>query len=411
MRRATATLSACAIGAALAAGPARAQAPIVTDGTMGARVELNGPAMQIPNTLGTQAGKNLFHSFQRFNIPTRNSATFTGPGGIDNVVSRVTGGEASTIDGTFRSTIPGANVWFTNPAGVTFGPNASLDVPASFHASTANEIRFPDGGRFSADLGATSTLSVAPPEAFGFLSSNPAPLKVERSHLSTVTGATLSLAAGEIDIQGNAPTPDFNLPEFVDITGGTLRAPSGTINLASVAGPAEVKTDGTVSGNNHGAIRLTDGALVNASGDGAGVVRIRGGEVTSTGSYVLASNTGSVAGAGGIDISADRLSLQDDGRSPSLVAANAHNAGDAPPINVRARDITMKNSDIRSIAYGAGKAGNIPIDAANQMTLRACRSLPPSIVSIALPGSWRRRRTVIVHADHFAIEQCEYQRF
>ena len=100
--RTTATLSACAIGTALAAGPARAQAPIITDGTMGARVELNGPAMQIPNTLGTQAGKNLFHSFQRFNIPTATSATFTGPGGIDNVVSRVTGGEASTIDGAFR---------------------------------------------------------------------------------------------------------------------------------------------------------------------------------------------------------------------------------------------------------------------------------------------------------------------
>ena len=249
---------------------------------------------------------------------------------------------------------------------MTFGPNASLDVPASFHASTANEIRFPDGGRFSADLGATSTLSVAPPEAFGFLSSNPAPLKVERSHLSTVPGATLSLAAGGIDIEGNAPTPDFNHPE----TGGTLRTPSGTINLASVAGPAEVKTDGTVSGNNHGAVRLTNGALINASGDGAGVVRIRGGEVTSTGSYVLASNTGSVAGAGGIDISADRISLQADARSGSVVAADALNEGGAAPINVRTGDLSIQNnSSIQTLSHAAGKAGNIRIDAANQMTL------------------------------------------
>jgi filamentous hemagglutinin family protein len=335
--------------------------------------------MQIPHTLGTQAGPNLFHSFQRFNIPTQNSATFTGPGGINNVISRVTGGEASTIDGTFRSTIPGANVWFTNPAGVTFGPNASLDVPASFHASTANEIRFPDGGRFSADLGATSTLSVAPPEAFGFLSSNPAPLKVERSQLAVGADATLSLAAGEIDIQGNTPIPDrprllvnvfiFDRPELVDVNGGTLRAPSGTINLASVAGPAEVKADGTVSGNHLGAIKLTDGALVNASGDGAGVVRIRGGEVTSTGSYVLASNLGSLAGAGGIDISADRISLQGDARSPSVVAANARNSGDAAPINMRARDITIQNTEIRTVSRAAGKAGHIRIDATNQMTL------------------------------------------
>ena len=50
-----------------------------------------------------------------------------------------------------------------------FGPNASLDVQGSFTASTADEVTFPDGGSFSASDPGSSILSVAPPEAFGFL--------------------------------------------------------------------------------------------------------------------------------------------------------------------------------------------------------------------------------------------------
>ena len=73
-----------------------------------------------------------------------------GPDDIRNVISRVTGGEHSDIDGALRSTIPGADFFFVNPAGVMFGPNASLDVQGSFHVSTADELRFSDGAVFSA---------------------------------------------------------------------------------------------------------------------------------------------------------------------------------------------------------------------------------------------------------------------
>ena len=98
---------------------------------------------------------------------------------IKNVISRVTGGQASTIDGTFRSTIPGANVYFLNPSGVIFGGNASLDVQGSFHASTADYLKFKDGVKFETGVAtANPVLTTATPEGFGFLDDTPAKIEI-----------------------------------------------------------------------------------------------------------------------------------------------------------------------------------------------------------------------------------------
>src|SRR3954471_11520699 len=133
------------LAALLAAGPVQAQ--IVTDGSVGPKVSLRGGEIEIGAKLGTRRGDNLFHSFEKFGIATGQTATFTGPGAIKNVISRVTGGEASNIDGKLASTVGKADLYFINPAGVMFGPHAKLDVPGSFHVSTARELRFADGAR------------------------------------------------------------------------------------------------------------------------------------------------------------------------------------------------------------------------------------------------------------------------
>src|SRR5690348_3590229 len=41
--------------------------------------------------LGRQVGSNLFHSFRTFGVATGESATFSGPATIGNVIGRVTG--------------------------------------------------------------------------------------------------------------------------------------------------------------------------------------------------------------------------------------------------------------------------------------------------------------------------------
>ncbi|EDN68761.1 Large exoprotein containing haemagglutination activity domain [Beggiatoa sp. PS] len=149
-----------------------AQAQISTDGTLGPAQNLPGPDYQIGPDLGQTLGNNLFHSFQDFNLRFSESATFSGPNHIQNVISRVTGGNPSQIDGLIRSTIPNADFYFLNPYGIMFGPNASLDVQGSFHASTADYLRLGENERFYSDLGNESVLSVAPPVAFGFLDNN-----------------------------------------------------------------------------------------------------------------------------------------------------------------------------------------------------------------------------------------------
>jgi len=86
-------------------------AEVITDGTLGARVELPGKNFDITSDLGKQMGGNLFHSFDRFSLQAGESATFSGANSIQNIIARVTGGHSSVIDGTLRSTIPEAELY------------------------------------------------------------------------------------------------------------------------------------------------------------------------------------------------------------------------------------------------------------------------------------------------------------
>ncbi|MBK8534014.1 MAG: filamentous hemagglutinin N-terminal domain-containing protein [Candidatus Competibacteraceae bacterium] len=143
-------------------------AAVTLDGSVGRAGALPGPNYQITADLGRQVGGNLFHSFGQFSITTGESATFSGPNSISNIIGRITGGQSSFIDGAIRSTIPGANLYLLNPAGVLFGEHATLDVPGSFHVSTADYVKLSDGGHFDARNLGNSVLTVAPVAAFGF---------------------------------------------------------------------------------------------------------------------------------------------------------------------------------------------------------------------------------------------------
>jgi filamentous hemagglutinin family protein len=254
--------------AVLACGQAAVPSAITGDGTLGTTVTQSGQTYTIGG--GTLRGSNLFQSLERFSVGTGDTAAFTGPTGTTNILSRVTGGQPSAIDGILRSEIAGANLYLLNPNGVLFGSNARLEVSGSFHVSTADYLRFGDGATFAANLGQASTLTMADPVAFGFLGSNPAPITIQGSRLQVPTGKALSVVGGDIEIVGRGPLPPMSVP--------TLGAPRGRIQLASVATPGEVgfsplelAPDLQVdSFARLGRLALSQGAFVDVSGNGGG---------------------------------------------------------------------------------------------------------------------------------------------
>ncbi|MDA1277032.1 MAG: filamentous hemagglutinin N-terminal domain-containing protein [Verrucomicrobia bacterium] len=150
------------VGLCLTAGQCL-QAQIALDGTIGPSGPLTGPNYQIGAELGKQVGGNLFHSFKDFSLNSGEAATFSGPATVQNIISRVTGGNASSIDGAIRSTIPDSNFYLLNPAGVMFGPNASVDVRnAIFSAFRLGLSRRPSPAR---SVSFTITLNGLPSRA------------------------------------------------------------------------------------------------------------------------------------------------------------------------------------------------------------------------------------------------------
>jgi filamentous hemagglutinin family protein len=328
----------------LATAPAHAQ--IVTDGTLGPKVSLSGSTVDIGAQLGTQRGDNLFHSFEKFGIATGQTATFTGPDTVKNVISRVTGGEISTIDGTLASRVGQADLYFLNPAGVVFGPNVRLDVPGSFHVSTAHEMRFADGARFSALDKTGSGLTVAAPEAFGFLGRPPGRISVDQSALEVKPGKVLSLVGSDVDIVGG-PTE-------------SLKAPNGAARISAITSAGSFNAlDGTTRATSFGEVRLAGGARIDVSGNGAGNIKIRSGKLTVDDAALMANNTGENDAGTGIDIQTTFFDARN-----GLIGSEAWGTGKGAPISIHAGTMFLQEgSSVASSGNDQGGAGGISVTA------------------------------------------------
>ncbi|MFL5283099.1 MAG: filamentous hemagglutinin N-terminal domain-containing protein, partial [Rhodopila sp.] len=333
---------------------------ITVDGRLSPAQTLIGPNYAIGANLGKQVGSNLFHSFGAFGLNRNETATFSGPASgaaVANVIGRVTGGAQSSIDGTVRSAMPGANVYLINPAGVVFGPNAQVNVSGSFHASSADYLRLQDGARFQATNPDASTLTAAPPAAFGFLSPNPGPVTVSGATLGAAKGGTLGLVGGP-----------------VTISGGVLQAPAGAVHITSAAGPGEVAVNprsapaSTVS--SFGPVRVggkSKIAVSDAAGLGSGgSVFIRAGALdVAAASEIDADNHG--AGPGGV------VSLRSDGAVTISDGANVHadtyGTGRGGTVTVRADSIVQDASYISANTQGTGQGGEIGVTATGNLTI------------------------------------------
>lgn len=118
---------------------------IITDGTTATIVTRNGQRIVIDGNTLSRDGKNLFHSFREFGLTPQEIATFLTNPQIQNILTRVTGGNPSYINGLIEVVGGNSNLFLMNPAGIVFGKNARINVPADFVATTATGIGFGNG--------------------------------------------------------------------------------------------------------------------------------------------------------------------------------------------------------------------------------------------------------------------------
>jgi filamentous hemagglutinin family protein len=188
----------------------------------------NSSNSQFDITGGTASrdGQNLFHSFDRFNLNSNQTANFIINPAIQNIFARIQG-EASIIDGLLQVSQGRSNLFLMNPEGIIFGANARLNVPALFSASTATAIEFANG-RWDARSGDRPENFTGSPTGFLFSPTHPGVI-LNQGELAAKSGQSVSLIGGSV----------VNL--------GGVQAPGGSVTIAAVPGSNRVKITPTSS--------------------------------------------------------------------------------------------------------------------------------------------------------------------
>ena len=275
---------------------------------------------------GTTRGTNLFHSFQDFSIPPDTQAVFNNVENINNILSRVTGGRESIIEGGISAN-GSANVFLINPAGVIFGENAFLDVGGSFIGSTADSLIFPDGIEYSAtNLNNLPILTINAPIGLGFRDS---PGDIVNSSIVTDDFGTPD-DFNDDDLIGLRVFEDRTLALIggnIFIDGGFLSTIGGRIELGSVAENSIVSIIPVAKGfdfdyaeaSNFQDISLSFAAVVNNLDANTGDIDIRGNNISLVEGSVIGNDTTFEGQAGDINIiAAESLILDGNGAEVNL---------------------------------------------------------------------------------------------
>ncbi len=312
---------------------------------------------------GTTAGGNLFHSFQEFSLPTNSEAFFNNTVTINNIITRITGGQISNIDGLIRANGT-ANLFLINPSGIIFGSNAQLNIGGSFVASTANSIKFGDNFEFSAaNPQNTPLLTVNVPIGLQ-LGANPGNIVMrQNARLQVAPNQTIGLIGGNLLLEG-----------------GIVKAPAGRIDLWSVVNSpvsilnnnAQLAIDTAQAIANYRDIQLSQQAIVDASGIGGGAIAIQGRRISiGEGAQVLSITQGDQPG-GNLTIRGSE-SVQLTGANPAqftAVSTDTNGAGAGGNLTVETGQFLLQGTAYLSASnLGTGKGGNLTIRASQSADL------------------------------------------
>lgn len=382
-----------AICLGIIASPLTLQAQITPDSSLPNNSVITRNSSNLNITGGTTVGTNLFHSFAQFSIFTGQTAYFNHATNIQNILSRVTGGQISTIDGTIRAN-GRTNLFLINPNGIIFGQNAQLRLGGSFVGTTAHSLKLSDGSEFSAiNPQAPSLLAINLPiglqmgtpaaivvqgngSNLQFDSRNSAIIRDYRSvGLQVAPGQTLSLVGGDIALEGGNLTAEGGRIELWSVTNGLLGIINNNGKLAITKEQTRQFAD----------IRLTSAASVDASGNSGGAIQVQGRRISLLdGAAILATTLGTGDGRGitvGASESVAALGFSQNWLFPSSIsttsaAGTSNKAGD---IAIATPSLLVGNGGrLASTTLGAGNAGNMTVTASSVATFGTLNNLNAS---------------------------------
>ena len=344
-------------------------------------------------TGGTAVGENLFHSFTQFSVNTGATVFFNNSSAVSNIISRVTGGSISNIDGLLRANGT-ADLFLINPNGIVFGENASLDIGGSFISTTADSIEFADGSEFSATNTDNPLLTVSIPVGLQYgnssgditvrgsgnnLSIDPETFTVDRSDrpegLEITNGNTLALFGGNVSIPGG----NLTVAEGRIAVGGVN---SGSIKLTPDSLGWSFNYDSANSLEN---IELSQAASIDVSGNSGGEVNLRGREIEIVGgSAVLAEVLGDGLGRV-LEISATEnvefRGITTDGLFSTRLSTDVDlgATGDGGDLIINTQNLLITDgAQVTSGTFGLGDAGNLQVTASDIQVVGGAENGQPS---------------------------------
>ena len=358
--------SLCLVGYLFIPASAIAQmAEVTSDGTLATIVtSADGNNFTIDGGNRPNGGSNLFHSFQDFSVPTNGSAFFNNAPDIANIISRVTGGNISSIDGLIKAN-GNANLFLINPAGIIFGQNGRLDIGGSFFGSTAGSLLFPEGEFSAVDTQTPPLLTVNIPIGLRFRD-NPGDIVNQSSAngvgLSVNEGKNIALIGGNVRVEN----------------GGIIFAPGGRVELGGLiaTGTIGIADDGSLSfpdGIARGDVSVTDSAIVAVyySGGGGSIdVNAKNFNLTNGSQFLggIRENQGLVdAQAGDIVIDAtETVSFAQEDRKDTGIfnSVEKNSTGNAGNINIITKNLSLTDGTmISAVTSGQGNTGDVNINA------------------------------------------------
>ncbi|PMB13431.1 filamentous hemagglutinin [Fischerella thermalis CCMEE 5282] len=390
----------------------KATAQLTPDTSLGAESSVVNPNVVDGIDLitgGATRGSNLFHSFQDFNVDAGRGAYFDNPTGITDILTRVTGGNRSNIQGTL-GVLGNANLFLINPNGIDFGPNATLDLRGgSFFGSTADSVLF-DNFEFSAsNPQPVPQLTINIPIGLRFRD-NPGSI-TNQSVVQNINGDFFGLIV--------EPGKTFALVGGdVIFNNGTVLTPGGRVELGGLkqAGTVGLNADGSLSfpnGVTRADVTINNGSTVAVLGDGGGSIAINARNFDISGGSNLFA--GILSGFGNPDAQAgdivinttDKFTITGNADSSTEISNLVQNSAIGNAGNVIINTNTLEGIGrfaIGSATFGQGNAGRVNVTATDKIYLQGLPELGSGFGSVVGPFAIGSANDVVINTPSLTLE-------